>query len=87
MLPDWDVVRSSWPLIIGGAVVWARLEVALSGTKRQSEANAGELAKLESKVDAQDKTTQGQAVILATIVAQTTAMKETLDRVARKLEG
>lgn len=87
MVPDWEAVRAAWPLIIGGAVVWARLEVALAGTKRQSEANAGELAKLEGKVDAQDKATQAQAVQLATIMANTTAMKETLDRVARKLEG
>ena len=86
-MPDWDAIRAAWPLIIGGAVVWARLEVALAGTKRQSEFNAGELSKLEMKVDAQDKAAQAQAVQLATIVANTASMKETLDRVARKLEG
>jgi hypothetical protein len=68
-------------------VVWARLEVALASAKRQSESNAGEIAKLEAKVDAQDKASQAQAVQLATIVANTASMKETLDRVARKLEG
>lgn len=87
MMPDWEAIKQSWPVILGVAGLWARLEMALSRSKQSAESNTREIAKMEAKVEMMDRAGHARDVQLATIVATTSAMKETLDRVAQKLEG
>jgi hypothetical protein len=53
MMPNWETIQAVWPLILGLAGLWARIEVALSKASAQSKQNEREVAKLEMKVEAQ----------------------------------
>lgn len=79
MLPDWEAIRSTWPLLIGGAVVWARLEVALALARAQSKTNELEIHKLEAKVEAQASAAQGQAVQLGRIESSIDGIRSMLE--------
>jgi hypothetical protein len=65
-MPEWEALKSVWPLFAGLGALWVRLEVALAQTRQQSIENAKEIAKLEAKADAQTLRSNDQAAPLAT---------------------
>jgi predicted lipoprotein len=81
MIPDWDTIQSVWPLLVGLAALWARIEVALAAAKAQSKSNEHEIAKLEVKVEAQIRAAAVQAVQLARIEEAVMSMRGDLGRV------
>jgi hypothetical protein len=87
MLPDWETIRGVWPLLVGIAGLWARLEVALSRAREQSKQNEREITKLERKVEDQAVATQAQAVQLGRIEEAIVGIGRTLDRLDRKIPG
>jgi len=52
MIPDWDTIQAVWPLLLGLAGLWARIEVALSKGASRSRQHEREIARLEVKVEA-----------------------------------
>ena len=67
-MPNWDMIQAVWPLLAGIAVLWARIEVALSKSRDQNKANEREIAKLEVKVEAQAVSAAQQAVFVKHVV-------------------
>ena len=45
-MPPWSAIQEVWPLLIGVAAIWARLEVAMAQNRAQSVKNEGEIQKL-----------------------------------------
>jgi septal ring factor EnvC (AmiA/AmiB activator) len=87
MLPDWETIRGVWPLLLGIAGLWARLEVALSRARDQSKHNEREIGKLERKVEDQAAAAQQQAIQLGRIEEAISGIGRTLDRLDRKIPG
>ena len=87
MNTEWQAVLDNWPLIVAIAGLWARLEVALSKGRQQSESNAKDITSLEGKMDASDKLAGVQAVQLGRIEESLKGMGRTLDRIDRKTSG
>lgn len=87
MLPDWESMQQSWPLMVAVAAIWARIEMAISRTTAQSVANAAELAKLETKVDSQGKDANVSSIQLATLAANSITMGGQLNRIEDKLDS
>lgn len=87
MVPDWETIQAVWPLLLGLAGLWGRLEVALSRARDQSELNEREIAKLERKVEDQAAATQAQAIQLGRIEESIVGIGRTLERMDRKIPG
>lgn len=86
-MPEWTAIQEVWPLLIGVAVIWARLEVALSQNRSQSVKNESEIQKLESQLEVQKSVTHQQALSLARIEESLTSIGRTLERMDRKISG
>ena len=86
-MPEWTAIQQVWPLLIGVAVIWARLEVALSQNRSQSVKNESEIQKLESQLEVQKAVTHQQALSLARIEESLTSIGRTLGRMDRKISG
>ena len=86
-MPEWTAIQEVWPLLIGVAVIWARLEVALSQNRSQSVKNEAEIQKLESQLEVQKSVTHQQALSLARIEESLTSIGRTLERMDRKISG
>ncbi len=86
-MPEWTAIQEVWPLLIGVAAVWARLEVALSQNRSQSVKNEAEIQKLESQLEVQKSVTHQQALSLARIEESLTSIGRTLERMDRKISG
>jgi hypothetical protein len=85
MMPNWETIQAVWPLILGLAGLWARIEVALSKASAQSKQNEREVAKLEMKVEAQAASASQQAVQLGRIEESLLGIGRTLERLDRKI--
>lgn len=85
MMPDWDQLQAVWPLLLGLASLWARIEVALAAARDQGRRNEREIARLELKVEAQAEAASAQAVQLGRIEASLVAIERTLERLDRKI--
>jgi hypothetical protein len=85
MMPNWETIQAVWPLILGLAGLWARIEVALSKASAQSKQNEREVAKLEMKVEAQAASASQQAVQLGGIEESLLGIGRTLERLDRKI--
>ncbi len=81
MNTEWQAILNNWPLIVAIAGLWARLEVAISAIRQQSESNSRDIAHLETKRDASDKLAGVQAVQLGRIEESLSGMAKTLDRI------
>ena len=86
-MPNWETIQAVWPLLVGIAVLWARIEVALSKSRDQSKANEREIAKLEVKVEAQAVSAAQQAVQLGRIEESLTGIGRTLERLDNRLSA
>lgn len=86
-MPSWSAIQQVWPLLLGAAVIWARLEVALNQNRTQSAKNESEIQKLEVQLDAQKAVTHQQALALARIEESLTSIGRTLERLDRKISG
>ncbi|WP_323006527.1 hypothetical protein [Pseudorhodobacter sp.] len=84
MMPNWETIQAVWPLLLGLAGLWARIEVALSKASAQSKQNEREIAKLEVKVQAQAASAAQQAVQLGRIEESLLGIGRTLERLDRK---
>jgi len=84
-MPNWDMIQAVWPLLAGIAVLWARIEVALSKSRDQNKANEREIAKLEVKVEAQAVSAAQQAVQLGRIEEAITGIGRTLERLDNRM--
>ncbi len=84
MMPNWETIQAVWPLLLGLAGLWARIEVALSKASAQSKQNEREIAKLEVKVEAQAASAAQQAVQLGHIEESLLGIGRTLERLDRK---
>ena len=84
-MPNWETIQAVWPLLVGIAVLWARIEVALSKSRDQSKANEREIAKLEVKVEAQAVSAAQQAVQLGRIEESLTGIGRTLERLDNRM--
>jgi len=85
MMPNWETIQAVWPLLLGLAGLWARIEVALSKASAQSKQNEREIAKLEVKVEAQAASAAQQAVQLGRIEESLLGIGRTLERLDRKI--
>ena len=85
MMPKWETIQAVWPLLLGLAGLWARIEVALSKASAQSKQNEREIAKLEVKVEAQAASAAQQAVQLGRIEESLLGIGRTLERLDRKI--
>jgi hypothetical protein len=85
-MPEWEALKSVWPLFAGLGALWVRLEVALAQTRQQSIENAKEIAKLETKADAQTQRSNDQAVQLGRIEEQITGLRGDIGRVLKIME-
>ena len=83
-MPNWETIQAVWPLLLGLAGLWARIEVALSKASTQSKHNEREIAKLEVKVEAQAASAAQQAVQLGRIEESLLGIGRTLERLDRK---
>jgi len=83
-MPNWETIQAVWPLLLGLAGLWARIEVALSKASTQSKHNEREIAKLEVKVEAQAASAAQQAVQLGRIEESVLGIGRTLERLDRK---
>ena len=83
-MPNWETIQAVWPLLLGLAGLWARIEVALSKASAQSKQNEREIAKLEVKVEAQAASAAQQAVQLGRIEESLLGIGRTLERLDRK---
>jgi DNA-binding response OmpR family regulator len=79
------MIQAVWPLLAGIAVLWARIEVALSKSRDQNKANEREIAKLEVKVEAQAVSAAQQAVQLGRIEEAITGIGRTLERLDNRM--
>lgn len=86
-MPEWTAIQEVWPLLIGVAVIWARLEVSLSQNRSQSVKNESEIQKLDSQLEVQKSVTHQQALLLARIEESLTSIGRTLERMDRKISG
>lgn len=84
-MPNWETIQAVWPLLLGIAGLWARIEVALSKSRDQSKANEREIAKLEVKVEAQAASAAQQAIQLGRIEESLLGIGRTLERLDRKI--
>jgi hypothetical protein len=85
-MPEWEALKSVWPLFAGLGALWVRLEVALAQTRQQSIDNANEIAKLEAKADAQTLRSNDQAVQLGRIEEQITGLRGDIGRMLKIME-
>jgi hypothetical protein len=85
-MPEWEALKSVWPLFASLCALWVRLEVALAQTRQQSIENAKEIAKLETKADAQTQRSNDQAVQLGRIEEQITGLRGDIGRVLKIME-
>jgi hypothetical protein len=85
-MPEWEALKSVWPLFAGLGALWVRLEVALAQTRQQSIENAKEIAKLETKADAQTLRSNNQAVQLGRIEEQITGLRGDIGRMLKIME-
>jgi hypothetical protein len=85
-MPEWEALKSVWPLFGGLGALWVRLEVALAQTRQQSIENAKEIAKLEAKADAQTLRSNDQAVQLGRIEEQITGLRGDIGRMLKIME-
>jgi hypothetical protein len=85
-MPEWEALKSVWPLFAGLGALWVRLEVALDQTRQQSIENAKEIAKLEAKADAQTLRSNDQAVQLGRIEEQITGLRGDIGRMLKIME-
>ena len=84
-MPNWDIIQAVWPLLLGIAVLWARIEVALSKSRDQSKINEREIGKLEVKVEAQAVSAGTQAVQLGRIEEALKGIGSTLERLEARM--
>lgn len=84
-MPNWETIQAVWPLLLGIAGLWARIEVALSKSRIQSQSNEREIVKLESKVETQGVSAAQQAVQLGRIEESLLSIGRTLERLDRKI--
>lgn len=84
-MPNWETIQAVWPLLLGIAGLWARIEVALIKSRDQSKANEREIAKLEVKVEAQAVSAAQQAIQLGRIEESLLGIGRTLERLDRKI--
>jgi hypothetical protein len=85
MLPDWETLQKTWPLLAALAVLWARLEVARALGRAQALHQGAELTRLEARVDTMDKAAQNHAVQLGRIEEALKGVGHTLERIDRKI--
>jgi hypothetical protein len=85
MLPDWETLQKTWPLLAALAGLWARLEVARALGRAATVQNAAELARLEARVETMDKAAQNHAVQLGRIEEALKGVGHTLERIDRKI--
>ncbi|HMT45529.1 MAG TPA: hypothetical protein PKE59_00280 [Novosphingobium sp.] len=86
-MPDWEVIKSVWPLLAAVAGLWARLEVALAQNRDQSVRNEAEIRKLEAQLEAQKSTTHQLALGQARMEETLVSIGRTLERIDRKISG
>lgn len=84
-MPNWETIQAVWPILVGLAGLWARIEVALSKATALSKQNEAELSKLEVKVEAQAAAAAQQAVQLGRIEESLLGIGRTLERLDRKI--
>ncbi len=84
-MPSWEAIQSVWPLLLGLAGLWARIEVALLKASEASKHADREIAKLEVKVEAQAASAAQQAVQLGRIEESLMGIGRTLERLDRKM--
>lgn len=84
-MPSWETVQEVWPLLLGIAALWARIEVGVSKSREQGNANERDIAKLEARVDIQTTSVALQAVQLGRIEEGLIGIGKTLDRLDRKM--
>ena len=84
-MPNWEIIQAVWPLLLGIAVLWARIEVALSKSRDQSKLNEREIGKLELKVEAQAVSAATQAVQLGRIEEALKGIGSTLERLESRM--
>lgn len=84
-MPNWETIQAVWPLLLGIAGLWARIEVALSKARIQSQSNEREIVKLETKVETQGVSAAQQAVQLGRIEESLLSIGRTLERLDRKI--
>ena len=84
-MPNWEIIQAVWPLLLGIAVLWARIEVALSKSRDQSKLNEREIGKLELKVEAQAVSAATQAVQLGRIEEALKGIGSTLKRLESRM--
>lgn len=85
MLPDWTILQTAWPLLLGLATLWARIEVALSRARDRAGQQAREIEKLDLRVTAQAEAASLHAVQLGRIEATLLAIERTLERLDHKI--
>jgi hypothetical protein len=85
MLPDWSTLQAAWPLLLGLAALWARIEVALARTRDRSHQQGREIEKLDLRVTAQAEAASLHAVQLGRIEATLIAIERTLERLDHKI--
>ncbi|PKP68860.1 MAG: hypothetical protein CVT82_13670 [Alphaproteobacteria bacterium HGW-Alphaproteobacteria-4] len=85
MLPDWETLQKTWPLLAALAALWARLEVARALGRAAAVQNVAELARLDAKVATMDKAAQNHAVQLGRIEEALKGVGHTLERIDRKI--
>lgn len=83
-MPNWETIQAVWPLLVGLAGLWARIEVALSKATAQSKQNEAEIFKLEVKVEAQAASAAQQAIQMGRIEESLLGISRTIDRLDRK---
>ena len=79
-LPDWSTLQDGWPLLLGLATLWARIEVALARARDRARQAEREIEKLDRRVTAQAEAASLQAVQLGRIEATLLAIERSLER-------
>ena len=85
MLPSWEAIQETWPLMGAVAALWARMEVAMARQRTLSQRNEHEITDLRSEQKAQNTVAQSQAVQLGRIEEAIKGLGKTLDRMADQM--
>lgn len=85
MLPSWEAIQETWPLMGAVAALWARMEVAMARQRTLSQRNEHEITDLRSEQKTQSTVAQSQAVQLGRIEEAIKGLGKTLDRMADQM--
>jgi len=94
MLPSWEALRETWPMMAAVAVLWARLELTMYRQREASDRgqeisrrNEAELRKLEARVESHAAAAQEHAVQLSRIEEAIKGLGKAFDRLADQIAG